>query len=139
MNATMITNTLIEIRESKNMKEMVHAIEFIRPFLLLQMNSLLADPAYDELMHEVTKDLAWMQDVNIAVRDLQCTLHILADYLKKYHGAYLDEFVCCTFVMQLANLIDMIGSLDHYFDEEAITIINKIKHYVDRYMMEEGA
>ena len=137
MNATTITNTLIEIRESKNMKEMVHAIELIRPFL--QMNSLLADPAYDELMHEVTKDLAWMQDVNIAVRDLQCTLRILTDYVKKYHGAYLDEFVCCTFVMQLANLINMIGSLDHYFDEEVIAIIDNIKRYVDRYMMKEGA
>ena len=90
MNATMITNTLVEIRESKNMKEMVHAIELIRPFL--QMNTLLADPAYDELMHEVTKDLAWMQDVNIAVRDLQCTLRILNEYAKKYHGAYFDKF-----------------------------------------------
>ena len=139
MNATMITNTLIEIRESKNMKEMVRAIELIRPFLLLQMNTLLADPAYDELMHEVTKDLAWMRDVNTAVENLQCTLRILTDYVKKYHGAYLDEFVCCTFVMQLANLINMIGSLDHYFDEEVIAIIDNIKRYVDRYMMEEGA
>ena len=137
MNATTITNTLIEIRESKNMNEMVRAIELIRPFL--QMNSLLADPAYADLMHEVTKDLAWMQDVNIAVRDLQCTLRILTDYMKKYHGAYFDEFVCCTFVMQLANLINMIGSLDHYFDEEVIAIIDNIKRYVDRYMMKEGA
>ena len=137
MNATMITNTLIEIRESKNMTEMVRAIELIRPFL--QMNTLLADPAYDDLMHEVTKDLAWMQDVNVAVRDLQCTLRILTDYVKKYHGTYFDEFACCTFVMQLANLINMIGSLDHYFDEEVIAIIDNIKHYVDRYMMKEGA
>ena len=137
MNATMIINTLIEIRESKNMKEMVHAIELIRPFL--QMNSLLADPACDELMHEVTKDLAWMHDVNAAARDLQCTLRILNEYAKKYHGAYFDEFACCAFVMQLVNLINMIGSLDHYFDEEVIAIIDNIKRYIDRYMMKEGA
>lgn len=137
MNATMITNTLVEIRESKNMKEMVHAIELIRPFL--QMNTLLADPAYDELMHEVTKDLAWMQDVNIAVRDLQCTLRILNEYAKKYHGAYFDKFTCCTFAMQLGNLINMIGSLDKYFDEDVIKAIDNIKHCVDRYMMKEGA
>ena len=127
MNVMAMANTLSSIRESKNFNEMETAMVVIRPFV--RSDAVISDPNYLRFAKEIVKSLKWIEEVEYSINSLTITVKMLLDEIKEHKCP--DRFLACTFKMQSANLLGLVGCYENCFENETIEVMSTVDKYID--------